>query len=73
MEASSQLHTPAALPLGKKTWYPIDRRGLVGLRAPLDAMEKGKIFPPPWNRTPAVQPVAIQLQVIKGKVVLVLN
>jgi hypothetical protein len=26
MEVNGQLHAPAALPQGKNTWYPLDRR-----------------------------------------------
>jgi len=26
MEVSGQLHAPAALPPGKRPWYPLDRR-----------------------------------------------
>jgi len=26
MEVSGQLHAPAKLPLGKRPWYPLDRR-----------------------------------------------
>jgi hypothetical protein len=26
MEVSGQLHAPAALPQGKSSWYPLDRR-----------------------------------------------
>jgi hypothetical protein len=26
MDVSSQLHAPAALPQGKRPWYPLDRR-----------------------------------------------
>jgi len=26
MEVSGQLHTPAALPQGNSSWYPLDRR-----------------------------------------------
>jgi hypothetical protein len=42
MEVSSQLHVPAALPLGKTLRDPLDR-GWVGPRVGLDAVERKKI------------------------------
>jgi hypothetical protein len=60
MEASGQLHAPAALPLGKAPgthWIG----GWVGIRAVLDAVVKRKISSPRREsnpRTPIVQLVA---------------
>jgi hypothetical protein len=47
MEASSQLHTPAALPLGKQPLNTHWTGDWVGPRANLDILEKRKIFPLP--------------------------
>jgi hypothetical protein len=53
MEVSAQLHTPAALLLGK---WPRTKDG-VGPRDSLDAMDR-KNLTAAGNRTPAVQPIA---------------
>jgi len=42
MEVSGQLHAPAALPLGKSLWYPLDR---IGPTAGLDVVVEQKKFP----------------------------
>jgi hypothetical protein len=61
MEVSGQLQAPAALPLGKNPWYPLDRR----LDGPQSRSGRGgeekKIPSPRWElnpRTPIVQPIA---------------
>jgi hypothetical protein len=59
MEVSSQLHVLATLPLGRRPWYPLDRR-LVGLRAILDAVMKRKEIPAPsGNEILVTQPIAL--------------
>jgi hypothetical protein len=61
MEVSSQLHAPAALPLGKEPLVPVELGGWMGPRAVLDAVVKRKIPSPRREsnpRTPIIQPVA---------------
>jgi hypothetical protein len=60
MDASGQLHVPAALPPGKDPSYPLVG-GWVGPKAVLDAVVKRKIPSPRREsnpRTPIDQPVA---------------
>jgi hypothetical protein len=60
MKVSGQLHAPAALPPGKSSWYPLDRRlGGAQNRSGRDGEEKNFQLPP------GIEPV-------KGKVVPVL-
>jgi hypothetical protein len=59
MEVSGQVHTSTALPQGKGSPYPLDRR--LGVpRADLDAVAKRKnsFLAAARNRTLVIQPVA---------------
>jgi hypothetical protein len=59
MEVSGQFHAPAALPQGKSTWYPLDRR-LGGPQSRSGRDEEKNSQPPPRESnpsTPIVQPV----------------
>jgi hypothetical protein len=58
MEVSGQLHTPAALPLGKIAPYTHWTGSLVGPSVNLDAVEEEKPFCTAGNRAQAVHPVA---------------
>jgi hypothetical protein len=51
MEVSGKLHVPAALPPGKKLWYPLNRR--LGWRG-----EEKNFQPLPGLEPPIIQPVA---------------
>jgi hypothetical protein len=56
MEVSGQLHSPAALPLAKEPWYPLDRRlGESQSRSGRCGEEKN--LAPAGNRIPAVQTI----------------
>jgi hypothetical protein len=57
MEASSQAHAPAALPLRKDPAYTLDRR-LGGSQSRSGSDGEEKISDPAGNRTLVVQPVA---------------
>jgi hypothetical protein len=58
MEVSCQLHTPAALPQGKSTWYPLDRRlGGPQSRSGRNGDEKNS-QPLPELEPSIIQPVA---------------
>jgi hypothetical protein len=59
MEVSGQLHVPAALPPGKKPWYPLDRR--LGGPQSLSGHAGEKISKPlPGLEHPIVQPAVQQ-------------
>jgi hypothetical protein len=61
MEASGQLHAPAALPPWEKAPGAHWIGGWMGPRAGVDAEEKGKISCPCWESNPvslAVKPIS---------------
>jgi hypothetical protein len=60
MEVSGQIHAPVALPPRKEPHMPI---GWVGSRVGVDTVEYRHISCPSGNQTPAVQPVAILIEV----------
>jgi len=58
MEVSGQLHSPAALPPGKRPWYPLDRRlGSLQSRSGHGSEEKNS-QPLLGLEPPIIQPVA---------------
>jgi hypothetical protein len=58
MEASGQLHAPAALPSGKEPPVPMEQEAGWAPEPAWTLWSKEKCLSPAGNRTPAVQPVA---------------
>jgi hypothetical protein len=55
MEVNGQLHVPYAVPLGKESHYPLDRRP-EGLRTGVDVvLEKKHVFAPVRSKTLILQ------------------